>query len=166
MGAEGSGRAHTRAGRGGQKELRWFAGDGIKDSNREGPLATDYLLKTEPSEYAFADLVKDGETEWDGVSNPTAVKNLREMKPGARLIIYETGDVRSAVGTATVVSVDVKDPKKPVVKIKAGKALARPVSLDEIKKNKLFADSPLVRIGRLSVVPLTPAQYKVIFGGA
>jgi predicted RNA-binding protein with PUA-like domain len=127
-------------------------------------VADYYLLKTEPSEYAFADLVKDGETDWDGVSNPTAVKNLREMKPGARLIIYETGDTRSAVGTATVISVAAKDPKNPVVKIKAGKALARAVTLDEIKKNKLFADSPLVKIGRLSVVPLAAVQYKALAG--
>jgi predicted RNA-binding protein with PUA-like domain len=125
-------------------------------------MADHYLLKTEPSEYSFADLLKDRETEWDGVSNPTAVKNLREMKPGTRLIIYETGDTRSAVGTATVISVDAKDPRKPVVKVKAGKGLAKPVTLDEIKKNKLFADSPLVRIGRLSVVPLTDAQYQAL----
>ena len=128
-------------------------------------MANYYLLKTEPTEYSFADLMKDRETEWDGVSNPTAVKNLREMKPGARLIIYETGDTRSAVGTATVVSVDAKDPKKPVVKIKAGNALAKVVSLAEIKKEKIFKDSPLVRIGRLSVVPLTEEQYKFLVEG-
>jgi predicted RNA-binding protein with PUA-like domain len=127
-------------------------------------MADHYLLKTEPSEYSFAALVKDRETEWDGVSNPTAVKNLREMKPGTQLIIYETGDVRSAIGTATVVSVNAKDPKKPVVKVKVGKALAKAVTLDEIKKDKLFADSLLVRIGRLSVVPLTEAQYKALVG--
>lgn len=127
-------------------------------------MADYYLLKTEPSEYAFADLAKDGETTWDGVSNPTAVKNLREMKPGVRLIIYETGDRRSAVGTATVISVNAKDPKKPVVKIKAGKVLAKAVTLDEIKKNKLFANSPLVKIGRLSVVPLTKEQFEVLAG--
>jgi len=125
-------------------------------------VADYYLLKTEPSEYSFADLVKDGETEWNGVSNPTAVKNLREMKPGARLIVYETGDKRSAVGTAGVVSVDARDPKKPVVKIRAGKALARAVALDDIKKNKLFADSPLVKMGRLSAVPLTKAQFEAL----
>jgi len=130
----------------------------------ERMMAEYYLLKTEPSEYSFAKLVKDGETEWDGVSNPVAVRHLGEMKPGARLIIYETGDLRTAVGTATVVSVDAKNLKKPVVKIKAGKALARPVTLDEIKKNRLFADSPLVRIGRLSVVPLTAEQYKALAG--
>jgi predicted RNA-binding protein with PUA-like domain len=128
-------------------------------------MAADYLLKTEPSEYSFEDLQRDGVTQWDGVSNPTAVKNLREMVPGARLIIYETGDSRTAVGTATVVSVDAKDPRQPIVKIKAGKALAKPVSLDEIKSHKLFADSPLVKIGRLSVVPLTAAQYKFLAGG-
>jgi predicted RNA-binding protein with PUA-like domain len=127
-------------------------------------MAMDYLLKTEPSEYSFEKLQRDGVTLWDGVSNPTAVKNLREMPPGARLVIYETGERRSAVGTATVVSVDASDPKSPAVKIKAGKALARPVTLEEIKASKLFAASPLVRIGRLSVVPLTGAQYKFLTG--
>jgi predicted RNA-binding protein with PUA-like domain len=86
------------------------------------------------------------------------------MQPGTRLLIYHTGDEKSAVGTATVVSVDASNPKTPVVKIKAGKALAKPVTLAEIKANKLFADSPLVRQGRLSVVPLTAAQYKVLSG--
>jgi predicted RNA-binding protein with PUA-like domain len=127
-------------------------------------MPSDYLLKTEPTEYSFADLQKDGVTIWDGVSNPTAVKNLREMEPGARLVIYETGDRKSAVGTATVVSVDAADPKNPSVKIKAGKAIAKPVSLAEIKSKNLFADSPLVRIGRLSVVPLTKAQYAALAG--
>ncbi len=125
-------------------------------------MAQDYLLKTEPSEYSFADLQRDKVTVWDGVSNPVALKNLRAMEPGARLVIYETGDHKSAVGTASVVSVDATDPRNPAVKIKGEKALARPVSLAEIKANKLFADSPLVRQGRLSVVPLTTAQYKVL----
>jgi predicted RNA-binding protein with PUA-like domain len=123
-----------------------------------------YLLKTEPSEYSFADLQRDKVTIWDGVTNPVAVRNLREMEPGALLIIYETGDHKSAVGTASVVSVDAAEPKKPLVKIKAGKPLARPISLAQIKANKLFADSPLVRIGRLSVVPLTKAQYEDLTG--
>jgi predicted RNA-binding protein with PUA-like domain len=127
-------------------------------------MSLDYLLKTEPSEYSFADLQRDGATLWDGVTNPAAVKNLCEMKPGARLIIYETGDRRSGVGTATVISVDASDPKVPKVKIKAGKALAKPVPLEQIKAQKLFADSPLVRQGRLSVVPLTKEQYKYLAG--
>ncbi len=125
-------------------------------------MPADYLLKTEPSEYSFADLQKDKQTVWEGVSNPTAVKHLRAMKAGDRLIIYETGSVRSAVGTGTVISVDASDPKKPIVKVKAGKAIEKPVSLESIKANKLFAESPLVKIGRLSVVPLTGPQYKVL----
>jgi len=124
----------------------------------------DYLLKTEPSEYSFADLERDKVTVWDGVSNPVALKNLRGMKPGERLVIYETGEHKSAVGTATVVSVDDSDPKNPRVKIKSGKALAKPVALAEVKASKLFADSPLVRQGRLSVVPLTAPQYKFLTG--
>ena len=127
-------------------------------------MASEYLLKTEPSEYSFDDLVRDKETIWDGVSNPVALRNLREMQAGAKLVIYETGDRKTAVGTATVISVDASDPKNPAVKIKAGKAIAKPVSLAEIKANKLFADSPLVRQGRLSVVPLTKAQFAVLTG--
>jgi predicted RNA-binding protein with PUA-like domain len=124
----------------------------------------DYLLKTEPSEYSFADLQKDNATVWDGVSNPVALRNLRGMQPNDRLIIYQTGDDKSAIGTATVVSVDASDPKSPRVKIKAGKVLSKPVSLAQIKANPLFADSPLVRQGRLSVVPLTSAQHKALVG--
>ncbi len=127
-------------------------------------MPTDYLLKTEPTAYSFADLQRDKATIWDGVTNPTAVKHLREMTAGDRLVIYETGDHKSAVGTASVVSVDASDPKKPVVKIKVGNPLAKPVTLAEIKADKLFADSPLVRIGRLSVVPLNQRQYKTLTG--
>jgi predicted RNA-binding protein with PUA-like domain len=123
-----------------------------------------YLLKTEPAEYSFADLQKDQATEWDGVANPVALRNLGAMKAGDQLIIYETGDHKSAVGTASVVSVKVSDPKHPRIKIKAGKALPKPVSLAEMKANRLFADSPLVRQGRLSVVPLSEAQYKFLTG--
>src|SRR5678815_3374046 len=115
----------------------------------------DYLLKTEPTAYSFADLQRDKSTIWDGVSNPVALRNLRAMKPGDGLVIYETGERKSAVGTASVVSVDASDPKNPQVKIKAGKALVKPVTLGEVKANKLFADSPLVRQGRLSAVSYT-----------
>ena len=127
-------------------------------------MALDFLLKTGPSDYSFDDLVGDKVVVWDGVANAAALKHLRAMKPGARLVIYETGARKSAVGTAMVVSVDIADAKNPKVKIKAGKPLATPVSLAEIKANKLFADSPLVRMGRLSVVPLTNAQYKTLTG--
>jgi len=124
----------------------------------------DYLLKTEPTAYSFADLQRDKSTIWDGVSNPVAVRNLRTMKPGDGLVIYETGEHKSAVGTASVVSVDASDPKNPQVKIKVGKALGKPVTLAEIKAHKLFADSPLVRQGRLSVVPLNTAQFNFLSG--
>jgi predicted RNA-binding protein with PUA-like domain len=121
-----------------------------------------YLLKTEPSEYSFADLRRDEVTLWDGVANPVALRHLREMQPGAKLIIYETGDRKSAVGTASVVAVNATDPKAPEVEIRVGKALSKPVTLAQIKANKLFADSPLVRQGRLSVVPLTESQYAAL----
>jgi predicted RNA-binding protein with PUA-like domain len=124
----------------------------------------DYLLKTEPTVYSFANLEREGTTIWDGVTNPAAVKNLREMKPGERLVIYHTGDEKSAVGTATVVSVEASDPKVPKVKIRVGKAIAKPKTLEEIKARAAFAGSPLVRQGRLSVVPLTAGQFGWLAG--
>ena len=120
----------------------------------------NYLLKSEPDVYSIDHLLKDGETLWDGVTNPTAVKHLREMHKGDHLVIYHTGDERQAAGTATVVSVDSSDPKTPLVKIKAGHKFATPKTLADIKAHKLFADSPLVKIGRLSVVPLSEAQLE------
>ena len=124
----------------------------------------NYLLKTEPTVYSFANLEGEKTTIWDGVTNPVAVKHLREMKAGERLVIYHTGDEKSEVGTAAVVSVDASDAKNPQVKIKVGKAIATPRTLAEIKAHKLFADSPLVRQGRLSVVPLSEAQYSWLAG--
>jgi len=128
-------------------------------------VAAHYLLKTEPSEYSFANLSHDKETVWDGVANPVALKHLRGMRTGDRLVIYETGNMKSAVGTATVLSVQEAAGADPKVKIKAAKPLDRAVALAELKANPLFADSPLVRQGRLSVVPLTEAQYRYILGG-
>ena len=124
----------------------------------------DYLLKTEPSTYSFADLQREKTTIWDGVSNPVALKNMRAMKPGERLVIYHTGDEKRTVGTASVVSVDASDPGNPRVTIKVGKALGNPVTLAEAKASTAVSESPLVRQGRLSVVPLNPAQYKVLTG--
>jgi predicted RNA-binding protein with PUA-like domain len=121
-------------------------------------------LKSEPEAYSFDDLERDGETVWDGVNNPVAVRNLLNMKAGDKLIVYHTGDQRQAVGSASVVSVGEKDVKTPLVRIKAGKRLATPRTLTEIKAHKPFADSPLVKQGRLSVVPLTEAQYNWLIG--
>jgi len=140
------------------------AGYSERQGGRSYNSAMDYLLKTEPSTYSFADLQREKTTIWDGVSNPVALKNLRNMKPGERLVIYHTGDEKQAVGTATVVSVDDSDPKNPRVKIKAGKGIAKPVTLAEAKSSAAFADSPLVRQGRLSVVPLNAQQYRFLTG--
>jgi predicted RNA-binding protein with PUA-like domain len=123
-----------------------------------------FLFKSEPSVYSFDDLLRDGETAWDGVTAPAAVKNLREMKPGTKWIFYHTGDERTAVGTGTVISVDATDPKVPIVRVKAGKRLKNPKTLTQIKAEKLFVRSPLLLIGRLSVVPLTREQWDWFVG--
>lgn len=123
-----------------------------------------FLFKTEPDVYSFEDFLRDVETVWDGVTNPQAVKYLREMKKGTKWIFYHTGDERTAVGTGTVVSVDATDPKVPVVKVKVGKKLKKPKTLAEIKAEKIFAKSPLIIIGRLSVVPLTEKQWEWFVG--
>jgi predicted RNA-binding protein with PUA-like domain len=124
-----------------------------------------YLLKTEPSAYSFADLVREKETDWTGVTNPQAVKNLRAMKKGEKLVIYHTGDEKTAVGLAHVTAVDLSDPKVPLVRIAVGAAIKRPKTLAEIKQQAIFHDSPLVRQSRLSVAPLDEAQYDWLVHG-
>ncbi|MEO8055615.1 MAG: EVE domain-containing protein [Acidobacteriota bacterium] len=119
----------------------------------------DWLVKTEPGDYSFEDLRKDEETVWTGVKNPVALKNLRAMKKGDRVIVYHTGNVKSAVGAATVTAAG------PDVVLRAGRPLPRPLPLKEIRESSLFSDSPLVRIGRLSVVRLTSAQYAFLAKG-
>ena len=119
-----------------------------------------FLFKTEPDVYSFDDFQRDQETVWDGVTNPTAVKHLREMKAGTKWIFYHTGDERTAVGTGTVVGVDARDPKVPIVRVKVGKRLKTPKTLAAIKAEKLFKASPLVVMGRLSVVPLSAEQWE------
>ncbi len=123
-----------------------------------------FLFKTEPEVYSFDDFLRDKETVWDGVTNPTAVMHLRQMKAGAKWIFYHTGDERTAVGTGIVVSVDPTDPKVPIVRVRVGKRLKKPKSLEDVKAAKIFADSPLVKMGRLSVVPLTKEQWDWFLG--
>lgn len=123
-----------------------------------------FLFKTEPDAYSFDDFLREKETVWDGVTAPAAVKHLREMKAGTNWIFYHTGDERTAVGTGTVTSVDPSDPKKPVVRVKVGKPLKTPKTLAEIKAQKMFVNSPLLVIGRLSVVPLTEEQWNWLVG--
>ena len=97
-----------------------------------------FLFKTEPTVYSFDDFLRDKETVWDGVTNPTAVKHLRELKKGAKWVFYHTGEERTAVGTGTVLSVDATDPKVPIVKVKVGQRLKSPKSLDAIKAASIF----------------------------
>ncbi len=122
----------------------------------------DWLLKSDPDAYSFDDLARDRTTVWDGVANPVALKHLAAMKKGDRLVVYHSGKERAAVGQATVVGAprpDPKDAKLTVVEIAAGPRLKEPVPLEEIKASPLFSASPLLKMGRLSVVPLTGAQY-------
>jgi predicted RNA-binding protein with PUA-like domain len=126
-----------------------------------------WLLKTEPSTYGYDDLEREKRATWDGVSNPVALKNLRAMKEGDAALIYHTGDEKAVVGTALVVKAAYPDPKSKdprlvVVDLAASGRLSRPVTLAEIKALPAFAESPLLRQGRLSVVPLTKAQWNAL----
>ena len=123
-----------------------------------------FLLKTEPSVYSFSDLRKEKSTVWDGVANPQALLHLRAMKKGDKLVIYHTGREKRAVGLAHVVAVNDADPKSPAVTIAADDSLAAPVALAQLKSDPRFRNSPLLKQGRLSVVPLTAGQYRVLVG--
>jgi predicted RNA-binding protein with PUA-like domain len=119
-----------------------------------------YLVKSEPEKYSYEDLERDGETVWDGIKNPQALRSLAGMKPGDDLVIYHSVTGKEAVGIAKVVSVDASDPKNPIVRIKPHKRLKRPKSLAEIRDEPSFEGSLLFRQFRLSVVPLTKEQYQ------
>jgi predicted RNA-binding protein with PUA-like domain len=126
-----------------------------------------WLFKTEPSEYAYATLERAERAVWDGVSNPVALRNLRAARRGDTVVVYHTGDERAAVGLAEVTREafpDPKsdDPKRVVVEIAARGRLAAPVGLAMLKAHAAFAESPLVRQGRLSIVPLSTEQWTVI----
>ena len=119
-----------------------------------------YLLKSEPDTYSYDDLERDGETTWDGIKNPQALRFLAGMKKGDDLVIYQSGTGKDAVGTAKVVSVDASDPKNPKVRIKAGHRLKHSKTLAEMREAPSFEGSLLFRQFRLSVVPLTPEQFQ------
>lgn len=120
-----------------------------------------YLLKSEPDVYSFDDLVRDGETTWDGIKNPQALATLRNMKPGEECVIYHSNVGKAAVGLAKVASVKLDaDGKTPIVRLKAGKRLKREKPLAEIREAEVFQDSVMFRQFRLSVVPLTDAQFE------
>ncbi len=124
-----------------------------------------YLLKSEPDKYSFDDLLRDGETVWDGISNQQALNFLAGMHKGDKLVIYHSQVGKEAVGTASVVSVDPSEKKSPVVRIKAGKALAKPRTLADMRDAPVFQGSILFRQFRLSVVPLTDEQYEWLLHG-
>jgi predicted RNA-binding protein with PUA-like domain len=126
-----------------------------------------WLVKTEAGTYSYDDLEREGRAVWDGVTNPQAVKNLKSMAVGERVFVYHTGDEKRVVGAAEVVRAAYPDPKDKsgrltVVELKPASRLARPVTLADLKAEATFADSPLVKQGRLSVVPLTAAQVRLI----
>src|ERR1700748_2197813 len=120
-----------------------------------------YLLKSEPDKYSFDDLLRDGETVWDGIKNPQALITLRNMKRGEQCVIYHSNIGKAAIGLAKVVSLttDPTEPKTPIVRLKAGKRLKREKTLAELREAAVFKDSLLFRQFRLSVVPLTEAQF-------
>ena len=124
-----------------------------------------YLLKSEPEKYSYDDLVREGETTWDGIKNAQAHIYLRGMKKGEKLVIYHSNVGKEVVGTASVVSVDASDEKNPLVRIKPGKRLKQPKSLAAMREAGVFADSILFRQFRLSVVPLTDEQYDWLVHG-
>lgn len=116
-----------------------------------------WVVKTEPSTYSYDDLAREGTTVWDGVKNPVAAKHLRAMQPGDDVLVYHTGDEKAIVGLAKVVA---QDQTLGLPKLKAVRPVPRPVTLAEIKADKAFADLGLVRMGRLSVVPVPPPQFQ------
>jgi predicted RNA-binding protein with PUA-like domain len=118
-----------------------------------------YLLKTEPNKYSFDDLLRDGETTWDGIANNQALLYLRGMKKGEKLVIYHSNIGKAAIGTAKVISVDATDSKAPKVIIKPLKRLKTEKPLADIRAAAVFHDSILFRQFRLSVVPITEEQY-------
>jgi predicted RNA-binding protein with PUA-like domain len=126
-----------------------------------------WLYKTEPSTYGWADLEKAKTATWDGVANPVALRNLQAARAGDLVVIYHTGDQKQAVGIAEITREAYPDPKESderlvVVDLAARQRLAQPVTLAALKKEPSFADSPLLRIGRLSVVPLEDRQWKAL----
>lgn len=130
-------------------------------------MANRWLFKTEPTAYSFQQLVKDKRTVWDGVKNNLALKNLKGIKKGDPILIYHTGAEKAAVGTARALSDAYpdpakKDPKLLVVEIEAGKALPRAVTLAEIKANAKLKSFDLVRLPRLSIMPVSDEQWKII----
>lgn len=130
-------------------------------------MASNWLFKSDPEHYSFTDLLRDGQTVWDGVTNNLALQNMRKIRRGDRVLIYHSGNERAVVGAAEILSdpypdPKLKDPKIVVVELAAREKLARPVSLDEIKKQAALKNFDLVRLPRLSVMPVSEEQWKIV----
>jgi predicted RNA-binding protein with PUA-like domain len=127
----------------------------------------NWLIKEEPAHYSFDDLIRDGRTAWSGVRNPLAQKHLRSMRSGDRIFFYHTGDVKAVVGIASALSAPYPDPSDKTGKLYAidvvpVRKLRSPVTLAAVKADKAFASFPLVRISRLSVMPVTDDEWQRI----
>ncbi|NOT07819.1 MAG: EVE domain-containing protein [Gemmatimonadales bacterium] len=130
-----------------------------------------WLLKTESSTYSFDDLLREGKAVWDGISAPAALIHLRAMRKSDEAMIYHSGDEKAIVGTARIVSdpypdPKLDDPKRVVVEVAPVKRLAKPIPLSAIKADKRFASFPLVRISRLSTMPVTATEWSTLMGMA
>jgi predicted RNA-binding protein with PUA-like domain len=124
-----------------------------------------WLMKSEPESYGWADLVRDGATEWDGVRNPTARLNLKAMKPGDEAFFYHSMSDKAVVGIMRVTRGAEPDPKAPEwvrVRVEPVKTLARPVTLAEIKAEPALARMELIRQSRLSVAPVRDEEWELI----
>jgi len=147
--------------------LQWSHSFHHRAAHGVAGMAAKWLLKSDPEHYSFQDLERDGTTVWDGISNNLALKNLRGVRSGDQVLVYHTGKERAVVGLAEAVSDSYPDPKQKdarlvVIDLRAKRKLARPVTLDEIKKTAALKDFDLVRLPRLSVLPVTDAQWKAI----
>jgi predicted RNA-binding protein with PUA-like domain len=147
--------------------LQIFSRRGCSRLEAAEGIVANWLFKSDPETYSFSDLERDGKTVWDGVSNNLALKHLRSARKGDRVLIYHTGDEKAVVGIAEVVSDSYPDPKQKdprlaVVDLKASEKLARSVTLQVIKKEPALKDFELVRLPRLSVMPVSDTQWKAV----
>ena len=134
-------------------------------------MAAKWLLKSDPEHYSYFDLERDGKTVWDGISNNLALKHLRNVRRGDQVVVYHTGNERAAVGLAEAASdpypdPQQKDPRLVVIDLQAKGKLARPVTLDEIRKTSALKNFDLVRLPRLSVMPVSDSQWSAILAMA
>ncbi|MEE9229230.1 MAG: EVE domain-containing protein [Acidobacteriota bacterium] len=133
------------------------------------PVNARWLFKTEPSDYSYQRLSREGRTAWDGVNNALALKHLRQVRRGDSILIYHTGNEKAVIGIARAVGDSYPDPrdrsgKQVIVDVEPDRELRRPVTLAELKARRDLADFDLVRLGRLSVMPVSRERWEIILG--